>query len=150
MITHADAKATQRQPDTAPNSLHLRVFAATCGDSETHEEDYARRESNPQPMVPKPRGRVRTISLKGPTGKELGTKNRLSKDAVTFNILRSFPSFFNGFCTILYPDFSRFFASQFGAERLGPIGQILPAECSPSRRSSGRGGEKAASAWTPI
>jgi hypothetical protein len=63
---------------------------------------YTRRDSNPQPMVPKTTGRFLTICLKSLSGKELREENRLSKDAATFHILRCLIAFFNGFSTILY------------------------------------------------
>jgi hypothetical protein len=72
--THEGAGSDFQQASITPNSLHLKVFAETSGDIRKDEEEYARRDSNPQPMVPKPTGRDRTICLKTQSGKELGTK----------------------------------------------------------------------------
>jgi hypothetical protein len=68
-------------------------------------------------MVPKTSDRVLSICLKAFGGKELGSKNRLAKDAVTFYILRCFAMDFNGFCTILYQDFRDFFTGNLSASR---------------------------------
>ena len=53
MITHEKDGNGFSPLDTEPKSLNAKVFTNGCDSMRQGEKEYARRESNPQPMVPK-------------------------------------------------------------------------------------------------
>jgi hypothetical protein len=74
-------------------------FASDCERMITPETDYARRDSNPQPMVPKVDALGRRMSPQGLPGTKFTADSDNPKNAVTSHSLPYFRLFFNGFCT---------------------------------------------------